>query len=87
MKYLNKCFYECHDETEFQVSWDDMINKFSLGDHLWLKKLYSLRDKWCLVFNSDTFSANIDFVRRSDRYCFPSSFYKKDGCHQFCAAF
>lgn len=66
MKYLNKCFYECHDETEFQVSWDDMINKFSLGDHLWLKKLYSLRDKWCLVFNSDTFSGNIDFVRRSD---------------------
>lgn len=65
MKYLNKCFYECHDETEFQVLWDDMINKFSLGDHLWLKKVYSLREKWCLVFNSDTFSANIDSVQRS----------------------
>ncbi|KAH7575686.1 hypothetical protein JRO89_XS02G0193800 [Xanthoceras sorbifolium] len=61
---LDKCFHWCYSEAEFEVSWVDMMKKFNLEDHLWLRKLYSLREKWCSAFNLNFFSANIESTQR-----------------------
>ncbi|XP_015880238.1 protein FAR-RED IMPAIRED RESPONSE 1 [Ziziphus jujuba] len=65
-KHFNKCFHGCYNEVEFQAAWDDMILKFNLDSHPWLKKLYALRQKWCQAFSLDTFSANIKSTQRSE---------------------
>ncbi|KAL5787506.1 hypothetical protein ACOSP7_004455 [Xanthoceras sorbifolium] len=61
---LDKCFHWCYSEAEFEISWVDMMKKFNLEDHLWLRKLYSLREKWCSAFNLNFFSANIESTQR-----------------------
>lgn len=43
-----------------------MIKKFKLEAHSWLKKLYSLKEKWCPAFSLDTFSANMKSTQRSE---------------------
>ncbi|BFG17885.1 hypothetical protein CerSpe_041580 [Prunus speciosa] len=63
-KQFNKCFYGCFSESEFEATWDNMINTFKLENHSWLQKLYSLRKKWCSAFNLDYFSANIRATQR-----------------------
>nr|XP_048323014.1 protein FAR1-RELATED SEQUENCE 5-like [Ziziphus jujuba var. spinosa] len=65
-KHFNKCFHSCYNEVEFQAAWDDMILKFNLDSHPWLKKLYALRQKWCQAFSLNTFSVNIKSTQRSE---------------------
>ena len=66
-QYYNKYFYGCsNNATEFEASWVEMIKKFKLEDHSWLRKLYSLKEKWCPAFSLDTFSANTKSTQRSE---------------------
>ncbi|KAK9196333.1 hypothetical protein WN943_004461 [Citrus x changshan-huyou] len=44
----------------------EMIKKFKLEDHSWLRKLHSLKEKWCPAFSLDTFSANMKSTQRSE---------------------
>ncbi|KAL6184190.1 hypothetical protein ACLB2K_045594 [Fragaria x ananassa] len=65
-KQFNHCLHGCSSEIEFQVSWDNLIGRYNLGNNPWLAKLYSLRQKWCAAFNLDTFSARIRSTQRSE---------------------
>ncbi|KAK9268942.1 hypothetical protein L1049_000708 [Liquidambar formosana] len=63
---FNKCLQGCHTETEFQSTWDDLIEGFNLSDNRWLKTLYDLRIKWCKVFSPDTFTGKITSSQRTE---------------------
>ncbi|CAN6541600.1 unnamed protein product [Malus baccata var. baccata] len=65
-EHFNKCFHDCLTEAEFEATWNDMIIKFNLEGNAWLKKLYSLREKWCPAFSLDTYTANIRSPHRGE---------------------
>ncbi|XP_024161494.1 protein FAR1-RELATED SEQUENCE 5-like [Rosa chinensis] len=65
-KQFNHCLHGCTTEIEFQVSWDDLISRYNVGDNTWLTKLYSLKEKWCPAFSRDIFSAKIRSTQRSE---------------------
>ncbi|XP_019163470.1 PREDICTED: protein FAR1-RELATED SEQUENCE 5-like [Ipomoea nil] len=40
---------------EFERGWQDVIEKYSLGDHRWFCLMYELRSYWILVYFNDIF--------------------------------
>ena len=65
-KMFNKCLYACETVEEFQSKWDELLITFNVTENSWLKKLYTLREKWCAAFSLDTFSAGIQSSQRSE---------------------
>ncbi|XP_058223293.1 protein FAR-RED IMPAIRED RESPONSE 1-like [Rhododendron vialii] len=63
---FDKCFYGCYDSIKFESDWADMVEMFGLENHYWLKRLYDLREKWCLAFSVDFFSARMKSSQRSE---------------------
>lgn len=56
----------CADESEFESCWKTMISKYELEEHVWFKRLYDLKEKWCTALNKDFFSAGILTSQRSE---------------------
>lgn len=54
----------CHDESEFNDCWNDMVNTYGLQKKDWFDRLYELRHKWCPALNRDFFSAGIMSTQR-----------------------
>ncbi|XP_059650165.1 protein FAR1-RELATED SEQUENCE 5-like [Cornus florida] len=63
---LTKLFYGCETEEEFESIWGKINEEHDIVGNKWLSKLYDVREKWCQVFNRDTFSANILSTQRSE---------------------
>ncbi|XP_074265468.1 protein FAR1-RELATED SEQUENCE 5-like [Silene latifolia] len=63
---FNQCLNGCFSETEFEATWRTMTTEYGLDNHLWFNRLYSLRTKWCTVFNNMYFSAGILSSQRSE---------------------
>ncbi|XP_026384033.1 protein FAR1-RELATED SEQUENCE 5-like [Papaver somniferum] len=56
-KDFTKCVYDYEDEVEFTDAWKNMLAKYNLHNNDWLEGLFSLREKWALVYGRDTFCA------------------------------
>ncbi|XP_028092442.1 protein FAR1-RELATED SEQUENCE 5-like [Camellia sinensis] len=66
-KYLfNKCQKYCDSTLEFQQTWDNVIQKFSLESHRWLNMMYKIRHKWSTAFTKDSFNAKFKASSRSE---------------------
>ncbi|KAK9931792.1 hypothetical protein M0R45_019056 [Rubus argutus] len=65
-KMFNKCLYGCESESEFQSSWDGLLETFDVAENDWLKRLYTLREKFCAAFSLDKFSARIQSSQRRE---------------------
>ncbi|KAB2632564.1 protein FAR1-RELATED SEQUENCE 5-like [Pyrus ussuriensis x Pyrus communis] len=61
----NLSHYE--DEEEWLYGWNDMIEKYDLKGHKWLKDLFAMKEKWALVYRIHTFTANMMSTQRSER--------------------
>lgn len=44
---------------EFEIAWEDMIQRFGLREHDWLRNLYEDRERWAPVYLKDTFFAGM----------------------------
>ncbi|XP_037461695.1 protein FAR1-RELATED SEQUENCE 9-like isoform X1 [Triticum dicoccoides] len=55
-----KCMQGCDTEMELQESWDAMLDEYKLQDNDWLNGLYKFHNRWCSVFNKDTFDGGIN---------------------------
>ncbi|XP_020678310.2 protein FAR1-RELATED SEQUENCE 5-like [Dendrobium catenatum] len=63
---FNKCLSRCDSEEEFENAWAELIIQENLQDHVWLKDLYRIRNKWSTYFNKDCFSMDILSTQRSE---------------------
>ncbi|KAK6912247.1 MULE transposase domain [Dillenia turbinata] len=70
---LNKVVYHSIKVEDFELAWEDMIQKFGLKDDEWLQTLYEDRERWVPVYVKDTFWAGMSSARLGDPMC--SIFY------------
>ncbi|XP_042035199.1 protein FAR-RED IMPAIRED RESPONSE 1-like [Salvia splendens] len=63
---FSRCIYDYEEESEFLDAWNKMIEKYDLKDNQWLARMFSLREKWALVYGRNTFCADIITTQRSE---------------------
>ncbi|KAL1554561.1 hypothetical protein AAHA92_15106 [Salvia divinorum] len=64
---FSRCVYDFEEESEFLDAWNEMLEKYNLQDNQWLTRMFSLREKWALVYGRNTFCADIITTQRNDR--------------------
>jgi hypothetical protein len=55
-----KCMQGSDTEAEMEESWAAMLNEYKLEDNNWLNDLYKFHNRWCSVFNKETFDGGIN---------------------------
>ncbi|KAG6433527.1 hypothetical protein SASPL_105141 [Salvia splendens] len=63
---FSRCVYDFEEESEFLDAWNEMLEKFNLKDNQWLARMFSLMEKWALVYGRSTFCADIITTQRSE---------------------
>ncbi|KAG6421424.1 hypothetical protein SASPL_117976 [Salvia splendens] len=63
---FSRCLYDFEEESEFLDAWNKMLEKFNLKDNQWLARMFSLMEKWALVYGRSTFYADIITTQRSE---------------------
>ncbi|XP_047961915.1 protein FAR1-RELATED SEQUENCE 5-like [Salvia hispanica] len=63
---FSRCVYDFEEESEFIDAWNGMLEKYNLQDNQWLKRMFSLREKWALVYGRNTFCADMVSTQRSE---------------------
>ena len=58
-KDFSRCIYDYEEEKEFLQAWHEMLEKYDLQSNNWLKRMFSLKEKWALVYDRDTFCINM----------------------------
>ncbi|KAE8716413.1 mavicyanin-like [Hibiscus syriacus] len=56
---LNRTVYETVKVEEFEMGWDDLIQRFGITDQALLCSLYEERERWAPVYQKDTFLAGM----------------------------
>ncbi|PWA56849.1 protein FAR1-RELATED SEQUENCE 1 [Artemisia annua] len=75
IKYkLKKDVYDSLTSSEFDESWNIMLETYELKDNKWLKDLYAERHRWVPCFVKDTFWAGMSTTQRSESI---NSFFDK----------
>ncbi|KAL4345241.1 hypothetical protein AHAS_Ahas11G0258700 [Arachis hypogaea] len=58
--------WDSRSKEAFESSWIDFINRFSLHDNNWLAGLYEERDRWVLIFLSNSFWVGMRITQMSE---------------------
>ncbi|KAD6118724.1 hypothetical protein R6Q59_024918 [Mikania micrantha] len=56
---FNNVIYESIKVDEFELAWDDMIQRFEIQDNDYLQRLFEDRERWVPVYLKDTFFAGM----------------------------
>ncbi|KNA14672.1 hypothetical protein SOVF_105270 isoform A [Spinacia oleracea] len=64
---LSRTVYNSLKIDEFETSWDNMIDRFGIRDHEWLRVWYEDREKWAPAYQKDTFLAGLFAVQTGIR--------------------
>ncbi|GMY34055.1 protein FAR1-RELATED SEQUENCE 8-like [Fagus crenata] len=51
---LRRTVYDSIKVDEFEMAWEDMIQRFGVREHEWLRILYEDRERWVPVYSKDT---------------------------------
>ena len=46
LQVFKTCMFEFNDEIEFEKTWEDMIDTYTIHDRSWLDSIYKLKGKW-----------------------------------------
>ncbi|XP_047961522.1 protein FAR1-RELATED SEQUENCE 5-like [Salvia hispanica] len=63
---FSRCVYDFEEESEFLDAWNEMLEKYDLKDNQWLARMFSLKEKWALIYGRSTFCADIITTQRSE---------------------
>ncbi|XP_010250207.1 PREDICTED: protein FAR1-RELATED SEQUENCE 6 [Nelumbo nucifera] len=63
---FNKAIYKSLTVDEFETAWEDMIQRYGVGDHEWLQALYEDRQRWVPTFLKDNFFAGMSTIQPSE---------------------
>lgn len=70
---LFRTVYDSLKVDDFEMAWEDMIQRFGIRDHEWLRILYEDRERWAPVYSKDTFFAGMSNFQKGESI---SSFFK-----------
>ncbi|XP_052189986.1 protein FAR1-RELATED SEQUENCE 5-like [Diospyros lotus] len=65
-KDFSRCIYDYEEEKEFLQAWHEMLEKYNLQSNNWLKRMFSLKEKWALVYGRDMFCADMMTTQRNE---------------------
>ncbi|XP_065877113.1 protein FAR-RED IMPAIRED RESPONSE 1-like [Euphorbia lathyris] len=65
-KDFSSLIYDYEDVEDFLIAWQNMLEKYKLQANSWLSRLFSMKEKWALVYGRETFSADITTTQRSE---------------------
>ncbi|XP_024627936.2 protein FAR1-RELATED SEQUENCE 5-like [Medicago truncatula] len=63
---FHKCIHQTITSYDFDSDWGAMIDKYELQDNKWLKKIYSIREKWVPSYVRQSFCAGMSTTQRSE---------------------
>lgn len=66
VKDLSSCVYDHDEEVDFVNAWEKMLQTYKLQTNDWLKKLYSIKEKWALVYGRQMFCGDLTTTQRSE---------------------
>ena len=46
LQVFKTCTFEFNNEIEFEKTWEDMIDTYTIHDHSWFDSIYKLKGKW-----------------------------------------
>lgn len=58
--------YDSLKVEDFEMAWKEMIHRFGIGDHEWLRNLYEDRERWAPVYLKDTFFAGMSSFQKGE---------------------
>ncbi|CAL5373415.1 unnamed protein product [Camellia sinensis] len=56
---LGRIVHNSVNVDEFEIAWEDMIQRFGIKDHNWLRTLYEDQDRWAPVYSKETVFAGM----------------------------
>ncbi|OWM84071.1 protein FAR1-RELATED SEQUENCE 5-like [Punica granatum] len=63
---FRKCVQQCNMESEFEETWQRMVEEYDCKNHSWLKTIYRYRQKWSTAFSSNSFSCGVISSQRNE---------------------
>ena len=63
---FSKCVYDYEEEEDWLLAWSNMLQKHNLIEDKWLKNLFELREKWAMVYERHSFTADMVSTQRSE---------------------
>ena len=63
---LIRTLYDSLKVDEFEMAWEDMIQRFGLRDHEWLQIVYEDRERWAPVYSKDIFFAGLSYFQKDE---------------------
>ncbi|KNA14673.1 hypothetical protein SOVF_105270 isoform B, partial [Spinacia oleracea] len=82
---LSRTVYNSLKIDEFETSWDNMIDRFGIRDHEWLRVWYEDREKWAPAYQKDTFLAGLFAVQTGESFnpFFAAHIHEKTSVQEF----
>ncbi|CAK9185627.1 unnamed protein product [Ilex paraguariensis] len=66
MVALSRAVYHSLRTDEFELAWEDMMQRYGIRDHIWLQTLYEDRKRWVPAYLKDTFLAGMFPFKQSE---------------------
>ena len=63
---FSKCLHCTTTPEEFEIAWIDIMKMYNLEEHIWLRKIYTIREKWIPAYVRTTFCAGMSTTQRSE---------------------
>lgn len=60
------CMNQCETESEFELVWHNMIEKYELASVHWFTSMYNLKERWSTVFTNGKYNAGLHATSRSE---------------------
>ncbi|KAG6498608.1 hypothetical protein ZIOFF_038328 [Zingiber officinale] len=61
---LKMCINESENVETFEVYWRTILDKYNIGENLWLQSLYSIRHRWVPAYLKGSFFAELSTTHR-----------------------
>ncbi|XP_042401665.1 protein FAR1-RELATED SEQUENCE 5-like [Zingiber officinale] len=61
---LKMCINESDNVETFEVYWRTILDKYNIGENLWLQSLYSIRHRWVPAYLKGSFFAELSTTHR-----------------------
>ncbi|XP_009801826.2 protein FAR1-RELATED SEQUENCE 5-like [Nicotiana sylvestris] len=65
---FSKLLYHYEYEEDFLFAWQEMLEKYDLGDNSWLKNTFAIREKCSMTYGRNTFSAGMRSTQLSESF-------------------
>ncbi|KAK9993571.1 hypothetical protein SO802_023274 [Lithocarpus litseifolius] len=63
---FSNCVYDFEDENEWMVAWSNMLETYDLTDNPWLREMFDVKEKWCMVYGRHMFTADMKSTQCSE---------------------